>query len=112
MDNPDEWAVDPSVRIMRKVFEKMERAHYAILAELNVSFLDERIRAWRERALAIFERLWSYALRKGMTMDENEAANIYVFSLTRVIGSDGLEVPERLTPHQPDISKLFEEAFR
>ena len=112
MDNPDEWARDPSVRVMRKVFEKMESAHSAVLAELNVSSLDERVRPWRERALAIFERLWSYALRKGMTMDENEVANIYVFSLTRVISSDGLEVPERLTPRQPYISKLFEEAFR
>lgn len=112
MDNPDEWARDPSVRVMRKIFEKMEDAQSVFLTELNVSSFDERVRPWRERALAIFERLWSYALRKGITMDENEAANIYVFSLTRVISSDGLEIPGRLIHRQPEISKLFEEAFK
>jgi hypothetical protein len=111
MDIPDEWARDPSVRMMRKVFERLEGAQSAILAELNVSPLDERVRLWRERALVIYERLWSYALRKGISMDENEAASIYVFSLTRVMGSDGMEIPERLLPRQPNISKLFEEAF-
>ena len=112
MDIRDEWAKDPSVRMMRKVFEKMEGAQSAILADLNVSSFDERVRPWRERALIIFERLWSYAARKGISMDENEAASIYVFSFTRVMGSDGVEIPERLLPRQPDISKIFEEAFR
>lgn len=112
MDNPDEWARDPSVRMMRKVFEEMECAQSAILADLNVSPFDERVRLWRERALIIFERLWSYAMSKGTSMDENEAANIYVFSLTRVMGSDGMDIPEELLPRQPDISRLFEEAFR
>jgi len=112
MDIRDEYARDPSVRMMRKVFEKMEGAQSAILADLNVSSLDERIRLWRERALIIFERAWSYAMRKGISMDENEAANIYVFSLIRVMGSDGMEIPEKLLPRQPDVSKIFEEAFR
>ncbi len=111
MDIMDEWARDPSVRIMRKVFKKMEGAQSEILTELNVSPLDERVRPWRERALIIFERLWSYALRKGIPMDENEAADIYIFSLIRVINSDGMEIPKKLVPHQPDISKLFEEVF-
>ena len=112
MDIRDEYARDPSVRMMRKVFKKMEGAQSAILADLNVSSLDERIRPWRERALIIFERLWSYAMRKGISMDENEAANIYVLSLIRVMGSDGMEIPEKLLPRQPDVSKIFEEAFR
>jgi hypothetical protein len=108
----NEWARDPSVRMMRKVFEKMEGAQSAILADLNVSPFDERVRLWRERALIIFERLWSYAMKKGISMDENEAAKMYVFSLTRVMGSDGIKIPERLLARQPDMSKLFEEAFR
>ena len=112
MDNPDEWAKDPSVRMMRKVFEKMEGVQSAILADLNVSPFDERVRPWREKALIIFERLWSCATREGMPMDENVAADIYAFSLTRVMGSDGMEIPERLLPRQTDISKIFEEAFR
>lgn len=111
MKNPDEWAKDPSVRMMRKVFEKMESAQSAILADLDVSSFDERIRLWRERALIIFERMWSYAARKGIPVDENKAANIYVFSIVRVMGSDGMEIPENLLPRQPDISKIFEEAF-
>lgn len=112
MEIRDEWARDPSVRMMRKVFEKMESAQSAILADLNVSPFDERVRSWRERALIIFERLCSYARRKGISMDENEAAKMYVFSLTRVMGLDGMEIPERLLARQPDMSKLFEEAFR
>ena len=112
MNTPVEWARDPSVRMMRKVFEKMEHAQSAILADLNVSSFDERVRPWRERALIIFERLWSYAMRKEISMDENEAANIYVFSLIRVMESDGMEIPEKLLPRQHDLLKLFEEAFR
>jgi hypothetical protein len=111
MDNSDEWATDPSVRMMRKVFEKMESAQFAILADLNVSLFDERVRSWRERALIIFERLWSYAVRKGILIDENKAANIYLFSLTRVMSSDGMEIPKNLLPHQTDIPKLFDEAL-
>ena len=112
MDIRDEWEKDPSVQMTRKVFEKMEKAQSAVLADLNVSTFDERIRPWRERALIIFERLWSYAGKKGISMDENETANIYLFSLTRVMGSDGMEIPEKLLPRQPDVSKIFEEAFR
>jgi hypothetical protein len=51
-------------------------------------------------------------MRKGISMDESEAANIYVFSLIRVMNSDGMEIPDKLLPPQPDISKLFEEVFR
>jgi hypothetical protein len=111
MDIRDEWERDPSVRMMRKVFERMEGAQSAILAELDVSPFDERVRSWRERALIIFERLWSYATREGMPMDENMAADVYAFSLTRVMGSDGMKISEELLPHQPDIFKIFEEAF-
>ena len=111
MDTRDEWATDHSVQMMRAVFEKMEGAQSAILADLNVSPFDERVRSWRERALIIFERLWSCAMRKEMLIDEEEAANIYVFSLTRVMDSDGMEIPEKLVPCQPDISRLFEEVF-
>jgi hypothetical protein len=112
MDNPDEWARDPSVRMMRKVFENMECAQSTILTDLNVSPFDERVRSWRERALVIFERLWAYALRKRVSMDGKEAANIYTFSLIRVMDSDGMKIPEKLFPRQSDISKLFEEAFK
>jgi hypothetical protein len=111
MDNPDEWARDPSVRMMRKVFQKMEEAQSIILKDLNVSIYDERVRLWRERALIIFERLWSYAMRKGISMNENEAADIYAFSLTRVMGSDGMEIPEKLHTHVSHILKLSEEVF-
>jgi hypothetical protein len=112
MDNPDEWVRDPSVQMMRKVFKKMEEAYSAILVDLNVSTFDERIRLWRERALISFERLWSYAMRKGISMNENEAADIYLFSLTRVMDSDGVKIPEKFLPYDPHIPKLFEEAFK
>ena len=46
-----------------------------------------------------------------MPMDENMAADVYAFSLTRVMGSDGMVIPEGLLPHGPDISRIFEEAF-
>ncbi len=112
MDNPDEWARDPSVQMMRRVFKKMEEAQSAILIDLNVSTFNERVRLWRERALIIFERLWSYAMRKGISMDENEAADIYLFSLTRVMGADGMKIPEKFLTCEPHIPKLFEEAFK
>jgi hypothetical protein len=111
MDAGDEWAKDPSVRMMRRVFEKMESTQSGFLAQLRISFLDERIRLWRERTLVIFERMWAYSMQNGISMNEKKAADIYIFSLARVMGSDGMKIPERLLPCDPDISKIFGEAF-
>ena len=112
MNARDEWGRDPAVRFMRRVFGKMESVQYRLLEDLSLSSFDERVRPWRERALVIFERMWSYAAQEGISMDEEKAADIYVFSLARVMGSDGIEVPESLVPRKADVSKIYEEAFR
>jgi len=112
MANNDAWSKDPSVQMMRKVFGGMEKAYGAFLKELQLSPFDDRLRQWRERALVIFERVWAYAARGGFAMSEENAADLYIFALSRVMVSEGIEISEGLFPRNPDVLKLFQEAFK
>ena len=112
MAENDEWDKDPSVQKMRKVFGSMENACRAFLKELQLSPFDPRLRQWRERALVIFERVWAYAARRGSTISEGNAADLYIFALSRVMVSEGIEISEGLFPQNPDVLKLFQEAFK
>ena len=112
MAGNDGWGKDPSVQIMRKVFGAMENAYQIFLKELQISPFDPRLGQWRERALVLFERVWAHAARRGTGMSEENAADLYVLSLGRVMGSEGIEISEELFPRNPDVLKLFQEAFK
>jgi hypothetical protein len=60
----DDWRMDPSVQMMRRVFSRMEVVQEEFLKHLNIAPLDARLRHWRETALGCFERAWVYAARK------------------------------------------------
>lgn len=92
----DEWGRDPSVRAMRGIFKTMEDSVDDLLTQLNISPLDHRVRGWLEQALAGFERAWAEANRSGIRMDETMATAIYVHCLVKVIGAEGIKVPERV----------------
>jgi hypothetical protein len=111
MIDQDEWGRDPAVQSMRKVFKSMEKMQYAFFLNSQISLFDDRIRRWRERALLVFEKMWAYASRRGLQMNEKMAGDIYIFSLARVMNSDRVEIPMEVLPQDPSIKKIFEEAF-
>ena len=94
----DEWGRDPSVKATRRIFKEMEKSLDDLLEQLNISPLDHRIRGWLEQALAKYERAWGEASRMGVSMDEKMAPAVYAHCLVKVIGSEGIKIPEgRLT---------------
>ena len=109
MNEKDEWGKDPSVQIMRTVFNAMEKAQQALLSQLDISPYDLRIRKWREKSLAQFEQAWGVANRIGISMDTTLASEVYVHVLAKVIGLDGNEIPEGIVPEGKEIERLFKE---
>jgi hypothetical protein len=112
MNDRDEWAQDPSVQIMRKVFKEMETAQHELLSRLAISPYDPRIRKWREKSLALFEQAWGKANQNGISMDASMAAAVYCHCLAKVIDSEGNEVPEGVVPKGKDVAWLFEEVLQ
>ena len=109
MNNKDEWGNDPSVRIMRTVFNAMEKAQQALLGRLGISPYDLRIRKWREQSLAQFEQAWGVANRIGISMDTTMASAVYVHVLAKTIASEGHEIPEGIVPEREEVTRLLEE---
>ena len=111
MGSGDEWGRDPSVQMMRKVFNRMETAQDALLNRLSVSTFDPRLRPWREKALALFEPSWGRASRLGVGMDQETAAGIYMHCLAQVIRSEGLEIPTDALPENRELDMLLKEVM-
>jgi len=108
----DEWGRDPSIRSMRRVFKAMEKSLDDLLEQLDISPFDYRIRGWLEQALAKYERAWGEASRMGVRLDENLANSVYVHCLVKVIGSEGIKIPESKFPLGKDIDRLMVEVFK
>ena len=108
----DEWGRDPSVRAMRGIFKTMEDSVDDLLKQLNISPLDHRVRGWLEQALANFERVWAEAHRQGARMDEKMATAVYGHCLAKVIGSEGVKIPEKALAIEKDLGKLISEVVK
>lgn len=108
----DEWGRDPSVRAMRGIFKTMENSVDDLLKQLNISPLDHRVRGWLEQALANFERVWAEAHRQGVRMDEKMATAVYGHCLAKVIGSEGVKIPEKALAIEKDLGKLICEVVK
>jgi hypothetical protein len=111
MTDMDQWGMDPSVQIMRKVFKGMEKAQHELLKRLDIIPYDLRIRRWREQALALFERTWGIANRMGITMNEHMAPAIYVHCLGKIMGSEGINIPPGILPEVENVEKIFKDVF-
>jgi cyanophycinase-like exopeptidase len=107
----DEWGKDPSVQIMRRVFNEMEKTQYELLKRLSITPYDLRIKRWRDQALALFERAWGVANRMGITMDENTASVVYVHCLAKVMGAERINIPTGILPEAKSIERIFKEVF-
>ena len=103
----DEWGRDPSVKAMRRIFKAMEKSLNDLLEQLNISPFDHRIKGWLEQALAKYERAWSEASRMGVLMDEKMAPAVYVHCLVKIIGSEGIKIPEGLLAIEKDVARLI-----
>ena len=112
MMHMDEWGRDPSVQAMRKVFKGMEKSLEKILGQLDISPYDQRIRGWLEKALAKFETSWGVANHMGIIMNEKIAPVVYTHCLAKIIGSDGIEIPEGILPEEKDTARLIHEVFK
>jgi hypothetical protein len=105
----DEWGQDPSVRFMRRVFKGMEETQKTLLANVNISPVDVRLRRWRETARELFEQAWPVASRRGVAAGEEEAGVLYAHCLARTLIEAGIQIPQDLLPHHEKISKLLKE---
>jgi len=108
----DEWGRDPSVRAMRGIFKTMEDAVDDLLKQLNISPLDHRVRGWLEQALANYERAWVEARRQGVPMDEKMATAVYGHCLVKVIGADGIKIPDKALAMESDVGELIREVVK
>jgi len=105
----DEWGHDPSVQSMRQIYSYVETAQQELLEHLKISPFDQRLRHSREQALELFERAWPLALRKGVMMDEKDAAPLYIHCLVRALGSMGVELPKEFSPADEKILRFLQE---
>ena len=112
MVDPDSWGKDPSVRIMRGVFSRMEEAQGELLKHMCIEPLDARLKNWRENALKCFERTWIHGANRGIHLSEEKAAAIYVHCLARAMVSEGISVPREVLPKDEDIEMLLKEVLR
>jgi hypothetical protein len=104
----DGWGHDPSVQSMRRVFSFMEEAQQELLGRLNISLFDQRLRRARKQALELFERAWPLAVRKGMMMNEKDAAPLYIHCLAKALSLVGVEVPNELLPMDDKIIRFLQ----
>ena len=89
----DEWGHDPSVQLMRRVFQQMEAFQAALLRQGGIAPFDVRLRRARELARNDFERIWPVALERGALAGEERASILYVHCLARALGMSGIPIP-------------------
>jgi predicted trehalose synthase len=95
---------------MRTVFAAIERAQKEFLRALGVSPVDPRLRRFRDVALALFERSWVAAMRRGMETGDDSAAAIYILCLARALSMK--EVPDASLPGNGELKKLVDEVLQ
>ncbi len=90
----------------------METSLGELLGRLAISPYDPRIRGWLEKALAKFEQSWGVAQQMGISMNEEKASAVYAHCLARVMGAEGVEIPEGTLPEEKQTQKLVNEVFK
>jgi hypothetical protein len=106
----DEWGRDPSVQGMRRIFRAMEEAQWALLEQLNLSPLDERLRRWRERTRIAFDAAYARA-EAGLSPGEQGAADIYIRCFASILKAEGIELPDAMAPANERVQRILKEIF-
>lgn len=107
----DDWGRDPSVRAMRRMFAAMEAAQKEFINHLGLSLFDDRLRRWRERALAVFESSRARSARAGMELSETETGALYVHCLAKIMTREGMDVSAEILPRSEKLVRLLREVF-
>jgi len=107
----NEWGRDPGVRMMRAVFNAMEEAQNRMLEALAIGPMDPRLRRWREVSLGLWERCWGSMVHSGAQDAHEKASGLYLACLSRVLGRDGVAVPEGLIPKDGEVEKVMREVL-
>lgn len=108
----DDWGLDPSVRMMRRVFGRIEMLQGDLLKRWSIPSFDPRLRRWRENARDYLERCWVQASRLGIEVGEEQAATIYAHCLARAVAQDGVKVPHETLPKEEKIEILLKEVLQ
>jgi len=105
----DEWDKDPGVLFMRRVFAAVETQQAELLGRLNIHRMDKGLRPARSMALDLFERIWARAANQGVRLGEEDAADLYVHCLAKVLHTRGIAVPAESLPVNDLIKRLTED---
>jgi len=106
----DEWERDPGVLFMRRVFAAIEARQAELLGWLNMHWTDKGLRTARNMALRLFERIWAGAANQGARLGEEDAAELYVLCLAKVLQARGMSMPVGSLPENDLVKRLVEEA--
>ena len=112
MNERDEWGIDPSVRKMRSVFSHMEAEQSKLLKKLGMSPFDLRLRSAREEAKDVFERAWSLANSRGLNVDEEEIAGLYMCCLAWGLRKTGIQFRTEGFPCEEHLNVLLQEVLQ
>ena len=108
----DEWARDPSVRSMRRIFARMEEVQKKVIEGCVISALDPRLAPWRKAALHLFEETWGRLVRRGANLDEGQMADVYSYCFAEVLKKRGITVPPQLLPEDTTLDSRVKEAMQ
>ena len=75
---------------MRRVFAAVETRQAELLDRLNIHWMDKGLRSARSMALRLFEQVWARAANQGVRLGEEDAADLYVHCLAKVLGTRGI----------------------
>jgi hypothetical protein len=108
MSDRDEWGQDPSVQVMRKLFQAIERDQQELLKRLDITPIDQRLGKWRQQTRVLFEHCWGVADQLNITMDEQLAATVYCSLLAKIMEVSGIVIPDDIIPSDEDIVRLMQ----
>lgn len=108
----DQFARDPQVRYLRRVFARMEQKQSELLERIGVVQTDYRLKRVREATLKHFEKAWMLASRKGVVETEDEIGDLYVLCLARILSGNRISVPGELLPSNAKINDVVAEVFK
>ncbi len=106
----DEWERDPGVQFLRRVFAAIETRQGELLERLNIHWTDRGLRSARSMALNLFERTWAGAAKGGLRLGEEDAADLYVHCLAKVLHTRGIVAPAGSLPANDVVKRLMGEA--
>ena len=95
---------------MRRVFAAIERRQAELLEQMNIDRKERGLKSMRKAALSLFERTWAGAADRGVRLGEEDAVDLYIHCLARVLHTRGISVPAESLPDNGAIRRLMEEA--